>query len=84
MTNTNKLPWEIKKVSRSGRGGIHVIGTCHYDGSLISWSISEHSFKDPEFASRRYDFRNADFEDESSIKWLTRVWPQWSNVSAGR
>lgn len=73
-TETNQLPWEVKRVRRSKRSLLSVSGFNHYTGEDFHWEIDHHSFRDPEFAARRYDFSGAEFEGNTR-EVLARVWP---------
>ncbi len=71
----DRLPWEIYKATRLPQSkGLRLVGFNHYEGKRFVWHIDWYSFRDPDFASRRYDFSGTEFE-EGARELLDRWWP---------
>ena len=60
VTNNIHRPWRIETVIYCiENGGIEVTGHNAENGGPFNWQLSHHCFADPEFVSRKYEFRGA-------------------------
>jgi hypothetical protein len=76
-------PWKVEEVSVS-TAGFHLKGVnhCFNPPQPFRWTVDYHSFRDPEYTGRNYDFTQAVIAPDAVTPFLNMV--RWGMECGGR